>query len=95
MEYKEAVQWFSGHMLKVLEDNGDKEPLITKQLFRNMLHEMIELHEELCKKSPASTDVIQEAVDVANYALMIALDSIGVSLEPIRQSSGWPAYRYE
>ena len=97
MTYEEAVKWFGEHMLKVLTENGCKEPISQHLLFKNLTEEITELHTELCKKNPPSKAVIKEATDVVNYAMMLALSSIGVSLEPIRETTlldTWPAYRY-
>ncbi len=93
MTYEEAVKWFGEHMLKIMNENGHKCPIVKEHLFKNLMGEAIELHSELVPKSTSSKRVIKESVDVANYAMMIALDSIGIDLEPIHEGHD-PFYRY-
>ncbi len=82
MTYEEAIKWFSDQMLFVLKDNGHKEPIPVDSLFDKLLQETTELHTEIIKNDDAEAR-IKEAIDVANFALMIALDAIGKELKPI------------
>ena len=93
MEYKEAVKWFGDHMLKVMTENGHKSPIPKEHLFNDLMGETTELHTEMVASKLSTKKVIKECVDVANYAMMIALESIGVNLENIYEPFD-PNWRY-
>ncbi len=80
-ELRESVQWFAGEMEGVLKENDYKKGINPHRLFENMVREVFELNLEMqkantvymrCVPSPIAQQVIKEAVDVANYAMLLA-----------------------
>ena len=81
MTYKQAVNWFRDEMLQVLEENDHKEPISREYLIKDLFGEAFELHKEMLATIDYEPDaVVKEAVDVANFALMVALDAKGKHL---------------
>lgn len=78
---KEQIQWFAGEMEIVLRQNDHKRRIAPYLLFKKLVEEVFELDRIMhtantkymsCVPQPIAKQVIKEAVDVANYALMIA-----------------------
>lgn len=75
MELRSEVKWFAEQMERVLRKNDHKggwRESHTTWLFRRLDDETVELRKALGKNRPFSKKTIDEAVDVANFAMMIA-----------------------
>lgn len=74
----DCLDWFRGEMARKLEeriDRGDWGGPVHRNLLSNLIAEVAELTDEIVNSADPDCQesfVIQEAVDVANYALMIA-----------------------
>ena len=80
-ELRPELRKFAEGMEKVLRKNDYKHGIPTDNLFYNMVRETYELNIALSKVNlfkpeitpkPFREQVIKEAIDVANYAMMIA-----------------------
>lgn len=81
LELRQNLSWFAEEMEGVLRENDHKHPIATHRLFRKMVDEIFELDREMskgntqfmsCVPKVIAKQVIKEAVDVANFAMMIA-----------------------
>lgn len=72
MKLREAVEWFAGEMEKVLRDNDYKGGWENEDLLWLLDRIGIELKELEMALSSSRSETIKEAVDVANFAMMIA-----------------------
>ena len=72
-ELSRQLGWFAGQMAKKLRENDHKgswEGLGNDHLTHRLHQEFVELTEAIAKGTPEQ--IISEAADVANFALMIA-----------------------
>lgn len=80
-ELRPELRQFAEGMERVLRENDHKHGIATDKLFFNMVKETYELNRALSEVNllkppitpkPFRERVINEAIDVANYAMMIA-----------------------
>lgn len=75
---REALNWFASRMEGKLQENDHKSAWEQKPqtvLYSRLLDEVIELHEALVEYMDHGGDgenIVREASDVANFAMMIA-----------------------
>ena len=81
LDLRESLSWFAEEMERVMRENDHKHGIATDNLFNNMVREVFELNREMHYANPKYMNcvpqlfaeaIIKEAVDVANYAMMIA-----------------------
>ena len=75
MNYTSDVIWFKHRMLKQLSANSHKggwTDLSDFYLFKRLVEEVEELQDVLMSGKALPEDVINEAADIANFAMMIA-----------------------
>ena len=71
---RQVVKWFSEEMENKLNENDDKggwRDCKTSYLLKRLKEETAELEEALLDKAEA-LKILSEAVDIANFAMMIA-----------------------
>ena len=83
LELRPELRWFSEEMEAVLRKNDYKHGICTDDLFKGLVREVFELDRERHKGNTTFLEcvpkhlrerVAKEAIDVANYAMMIAWD---------------------
>ena len=80
MKIESAVYQFSCEMEKALEINKYKIPLNQRDLFYGLMRNVLDLNLAIGHKM-SKKKIQKQAIDIANYALMISLDSEGDNLE--------------
>ena len=87
MKKRKSVLWFANQMESVLQENDDYlgwDDCYLYELMSKLLHEVAELQEVVGRGEldrVRCEQAIKEAVDVANYAMMIA-DNIKYATPP-------------